>query len=341
MVNHIVGWRAGLDDPLARFAHRFGRAEPRKQALSYLVGLLSPLAAKNDWTLEAYGLDSKFRTWLQQQQVGYVLAVPRNQRIPTTAGNWRPDLLANAAPVEAWRRRSCGDGAKGPRLYDWATATLPDTDVDGYRQWLLIRRSSTNPDDRAYYLCFGPAGTDDETLTRVAGARWAIEECFQSAKTEVGLDQHQVRRYDAWYRHITSQPRPAGAHSSVRSPTHRPPGSSRHESSTTRTGRQLPSRTRSGHQTAGLTVCDPPARGLPSALPGNVYRLGDGEAGTGWMGRTSDGAGGVVAELVKIRRLTDQKDQQLQRTVRRGSTNTVRYRRSMMLLTSAGATEFQ
>ncbi|MFG1849464.1 IS701 family transposase, partial [Micromonospora carbonacea] len=52
-------------------------------------------------------------------------------------------------------------------------------------------------------LCFGPADTDDETLIRVAGTRWAIEECFQSAKSEVGLDHYQVRRYDAWYRHIT------------------------------------------------------------------------------------------------------------------------------------------
>ncbi|MDZ5446942.1 helix-turn-helix domain-containing protein [Micromonospora sp. 4G57] len=54
------------------------------------------------------------------------------------------------------------------------------------------------------------------------------------------------------------------------------------------------------------------------------------------MRRTSDGFGGVVAELVKIRRLTDQEGQQLQRIVRRGSTNTVRYRRAMMLLASAG-----
>ncbi|WP_243715233.1 IS701 family transposase [Micromonospora sp. KC207] len=151
---------------------------------------------------EAYGQDSKFRTWLQQQRIGYVLAVPRNQRVPTTAGNSRPDVLAANAPVLAWKRRSCGDGAKGPRLYDWAVASLPGTD-DGCGHWLLIRRSITDPKDLAYYLCFGPAGTLDEDLIRVAGTRWAIEECFQTAKTEVGLDHYQVRRYDAWYRHIT------------------------------------------------------------------------------------------------------------------------------------------
>jgi hypothetical protein len=68
---------------------------------------------------------------------------------------------------------------------------------------LLARRSIGDPADIAYYLCFGPAGTDLAELVRVAGSRWAIEECFQMAKNEVGLDHYQVRSYRAWYRHIT------------------------------------------------------------------------------------------------------------------------------------------
>ncbi len=71
-----------------------------------------------------------------------------------------------------------------------------------------MRRQITSDDtdsdsELAYYLCFAPTGTTDEQLVAVAGARWAIEECFQTAKSEVGLDHYQVRRYDAWYRHIT------------------------------------------------------------------------------------------------------------------------------------------
>ncbi|MFI7079414.1 hypothetical protein ACIBO1_19140 [Micromonospora sp. NPDC049903] len=65
------------------------------------------------------------------------------------------------------------------------------------------RRQATNSRAHNYYLCFGPAGIPDEDLIRIAGTRWAVEECFQTAKTEVGLDHYQVRRYDAWYRHIT------------------------------------------------------------------------------------------------------------------------------------------
>ncbi len=114
------------------------------------------------------------------------------------------------APDAAWKRRSCGRGAKRPRLFDWAVASLPtyeDTTPAGCRRWLLARRSLTRNSrgehELAYYLCCAPLGTGDDELIRVAGARWAVEDCFQTAKTEVGLDQYQVRRYDSWYRHIT------------------------------------------------------------------------------------------------------------------------------------------
>lgn len=154
---------------------------------------------------EAYGKDAKFRLWLQQRRTGYVLAVAKNQKIPTERGSARADALAAAAPALAWKRRSCGDGVKGPRMYDWAVATLPDTGTaeHGHTRWLLVRRSITKPTELAYYLCYGPDDTDDEELIRVAGTRWAIEECFQTSKNETGLDHYQVRRYDAWYRHIT------------------------------------------------------------------------------------------------------------------------------------------
>ncbi|WP_449224217.1 IS701 family transposase [Amycolatopsis speibonae] len=159
---------------------------------------------------EAYGKDYKFRIWLEARRISYVVAVARNQTIPATAGTSRADLLAAQAPEDAWKRRSCGDGAKGPRLFDWAVASLPvyeDTTPPGWARWLLVRRSLT-PNSKgelelAYYLCCAPKGTTDDDLIRVAGARWAVEECFQTAKNEVGLDHYQVRRYDAWYRHIT------------------------------------------------------------------------------------------------------------------------------------------
>jgi SRSO17 transposase len=158
---------------------------------------------------EAYGRDGKFRDWLEQRRIGYVVAVAANQAVRGDAGASRADVLAAHAPDQAWKRRSCGNGSKGPRVFDWAAATMPEGDGEppGWSRYLLVRRSLT-PNAKgelelAYYLCCAPAGTPDEELIRVAGSRWAIEECFQTAKNETGLDQYQVRRYDAWYRHAT------------------------------------------------------------------------------------------------------------------------------------------
>ena len=140
---------------------------------------------------EAYGQDHKFRTFVEQRRLGYVVAVPCSQSVGSGTGygntGSRADALAAAAPPQAWKRLSAGDGAKGPRLYDWALATLPIArePSEGFERWLLIRRSITDPTDLAYYLCFGPASTTIGQLARVAGSRWAIEECFASANASI------------------------------------------------------------------------------------------------------------------------------------------------------------
>jgi SRSO17 transposase len=159
---------------------------------------------------EVYGQHGGLRRMLEERGMPYVLAVPVNQRVIATVdedgtsrlAELRADELAARIPGQAWKKISAGSGAKGPRLYHWARVAIrPLEDAGGY--WLLVRRSLTDPEDLAYYLCHGPEATPLRELVRVAGARWAIEETFQTAKGEVGLDQYQVRRYGSWYRHIT------------------------------------------------------------------------------------------------------------------------------------------
>jgi SRSO17 transposase len=157
---------------------------------------------------EAYGMDYKFRRFLEQRRLNYVVAVPKSQVVGAgLGGEARADTLAAQAPEQAWKRLSCGEGSKGPRLYDWALADVHFETEPGYQRWLLVRRAlapgTKGELELAYYLCHGPVGTTIEDLIRVAGARWAIEECFAAAKNETGLDHYQVRRYDAWHRHIT------------------------------------------------------------------------------------------------------------------------------------------
>jgi SRSO17 transposase len=154
-----------------------------------------------------YGGDRRLRVWLEEQKQPFVLEVACKEPLwaATERGprQVRADQLAAQASPENWERLSAGAGAKGPRLYDWVRVPLYRLDWPGFEHWLLVRRSIPDPEERAYYVVFAPAGTSLAQLVRVAGSRWAIEECLESAKGEVGLDQYEVRRWDAWYRYIT------------------------------------------------------------------------------------------------------------------------------------------
>jgi SRSO17 transposase len=158
---------------------------------------------------EAYGQNPGLRTWLEESDIAYVMATRRDDEVASGLHtSTAVQALIAKLPAGAWRRMSCGDGAHGPRVYDWAWLPICRPFAHGRRGWVLARRSLAEPapgKDReiAYYVCFGKRGTRLRELVRVAGSRWAVEESFQTAKNEVGLDQYQVRRYDAWYRHIT------------------------------------------------------------------------------------------------------------------------------------------
>jgi pimeloyl-ACP methyl ester carboxylesterase len=91
---------------------------------------------------------------------------------------------------------------KGRRLYDWTRVALATLATAGMARWLLVRRSRRDG-ELAFYACYGPAATPLVGLVRVAGTRWAVEESFEQAKGEVGLDHYEVRKWPGWYRHIT------------------------------------------------------------------------------------------------------------------------------------------
>jgi SRSO17 transposase len=149
---------------------------------------------------EVYGQDPRLRSMLEQRGIGYVLAIAGNRRVNLDGAD-RPaaDIAAGVADRH-WHRYSAGQGAKGPRCYAWAWARI-DQSRPGHR-WLLIRRNLTTG-ELAFYRCHAPAATPLLTLVRVAGARWAVEESFQAAKGQVGLDHYQVRGWKGWHRHIT------------------------------------------------------------------------------------------------------------------------------------------
>ena len=153
---------------------------------------------------EAYGQDPAFRVWLEGRQMAHVLAIKSSELLAVGDGPAKQSAaqLAAAVPAEGWVGASAGHGAKGRRLYDWTRTQLTPPAASGWQRWLLVRRSRRDG-ELAFYACFAPLDTSLVGLVRVAGIRWAIEDGFQQAKNEVGLDHYEVRRWPGWYRHIT------------------------------------------------------------------------------------------------------------------------------------------
>ena len=147
----------------------------------------------------------ELRTWLQGQQQPYVLAVAQTHPVWSEGRAQPVGLVAALLPAEAWTPLSAGGGSQGPRLYDWTWLQVDAEPAarQGWRSWILIRRSLSQPSERAYYRVWGPRETTLAEVVQVAGRRWTIEAGFEEAKGEVGLDHYEVRTWRGWYRHIT------------------------------------------------------------------------------------------------------------------------------------------
>jgi SRSO17 transposase len=150
-----------------------------------------------------YGDDRRLRLWLEAQHHAYVLAVSGKEYVWLGWQQRQVKTLLATLPEDGWTRLSAGDGAKGPRWYDWRWLPLAEPLEPGWRRCLLVRRSLSEPADLAAYVVFVPQPTTLEEVVRVAGSRWTIESSFEAAKGEVGLDHYEVRSWTAWYRHMT------------------------------------------------------------------------------------------------------------------------------------------
>jgi SRSO17 transposase len=150
-----------------------------------------------------YGDYTDIRTWLEENKKCYVMSVSGKSYV------WRgykqesvKSILQNL-PMDGWFEASCGDGSKGVRVYDWLVIPTNPGTTQGYGRSLMIRRSKSSPDELRAYLCFSPLDTPKQKLAEVAGKRWTVETCFKESKSEVGLDQYEVRSYNGWYKHVT------------------------------------------------------------------------------------------------------------------------------------------
>ncbi len=151
---------------------------------------------------------------LRRAGKGYVLGV--NSSHPFNAWGDKPfvagtaEEIAQALPASAWIRLSAGEGTKGPRLHDWAYLELADLEAAEYDDslsglWtrgLLIRRSIADG-ELCLLLNLVPGQDRDRDPVKVEGHRWAIEDAFETAKNELGLDHNETRSWHGWHRHVS------------------------------------------------------------------------------------------------------------------------------------------
>ena len=175
------------------------------------------IAAKMPFSFVAadsvYGT-GEIETLLREAGKGYVLGVASNH-VFRSWGKQQPvagtaAAIAQSLPKKAWRRLSSGGGTKGPRWHDWVYLELADLDASEYNddlagEWtrgLLIRRNIADG-SLAFFSTWCPKGTSIQKLVSVEGHRWAIEDSFETAKNELGLDHNETRSWQGWHRHTS------------------------------------------------------------------------------------------------------------------------------------------
>lgn len=181
-----------------RFATKITLAE-RMLARAFAAG------APTRWVVadSGYGRSHRFRQWLERRGRAYAVMVPKTNAIHYCGGRERAEQLGARLAEGAWLSIAAGVEAQGQRVHDWACLPLSERCASGMRHWLLVRRDPDDSDANRYWLAYGPAETTITELVRVCDVRWQIEECFAQAKGEVGMDQYEVRTWEAWHRFIT------------------------------------------------------------------------------------------------------------------------------------------
>jgi SRSO17 transposase len=155
-----------------------------------------------------YGKAPYLRAFLKGEQLAFALGLQKKVQVVWLAGKLRSlhartrlrdtqvSLEQIAQASTTWYRVPL-KGSQGGNGYEWAVAEIA---YEGERHELIMRRLGT---DIRYFLCWSPEPCSFLTWVRRIAGRWDIERCFQEAKQEVGLDEYQVQKWQAWYRHMT------------------------------------------------------------------------------------------------------------------------------------------
>jgi SRSO17 transposase len=161
-------------------------------------------------TTALVAISSETRCWPQrpttQEKAYRYKGEERAQRqlLPTALPPQSVAALAATLPAWQWYRRTVSEGTKGPIAYDFARhrVTLCKDGLPERTVWLVIKRTRGPEPTYAYAISNAPASTPFRTLVWLSGIRWAVEQCFEEGKTELGMAHYEVRKYTGWQHHM-------------------------------------------------------------------------------------------------------------------------------------------
>jgi SRSO17 transposase len=108
-------------------------------------------------------------------------------------------------PTLDWQLYQIQEGAKGPLIAEFAClrVVVVRDGLPGPEVWLVLRRSLGEGGQLKTYLSNAPSTTPQSTLAHKSGMRWPIEMAILESKSEVGMDQYEVRGWKGWHHHMT------------------------------------------------------------------------------------------------------------------------------------------
>ena len=177
----------------------YGNSPDFLDAVDTCIGVTAFVAipAETRCWLQAPRTTDKTYTYKGEARTKRVVVDPAHEPCTVAA-------LAARLPPSSWYRRQVSEGTKGPIVYAFARqrVTLCKDGLPERSVWLVIKRTLGAHPISSYYLSNAPASTPLRTFVWLSGLRWAIAQCCEEGKTELGMDHYEVRKSPGWHHHI-------------------------------------------------------------------------------------------------------------------------------------------
>lgn len=197
------------EDPLRRAKAKIPEAVTFQTKPQLALQMLTRAWAENmplQWVVgdSTYGNASSLREAIAAAGRYYALEIPKSVRVRSLSGLVQTvDALSATLPASAWTSYALNLSEQGLRVSEWTAQRIVALTDNLGEQWLIVRRTHSEPPDLTYFLSNAPPETTLDTLAQVAGSRYHIEHLLEEAKGSAGLAHYEVRHWQSWYRHMT------------------------------------------------------------------------------------------------------------------------------------------